>query len=75
MCSISNQDKQVIIKSLEKIDSELKEESKRFGNAKESVTVGHRKPVVEGVLEHLKSSSTFGLRNFDKAMRDSLKKY
>ncbi|MDR2978364.1 MAG: hypothetical protein LBU56_03005, partial [Rickettsiales bacterium] len=58
MCSISDRDKQVIIKNLEKIDSELKGESKRCGNAKESVTVGRRKPVVEGVLEHLKSSST-----------------
>ncbi|MGL9731495.1 MAG: DEAD/DEAH box helicase family protein [Wolbachia sp.] len=58
MCSISNQDKQVIIKNLEKIDSELKGESKRFGNSKESMTVGRRNPVVDGVLEHLKSPST-----------------
>ncbi|WP_265015038.1 DEAD/DEAH box helicase [Wolbachia endosymbiont (group B) of Camptogramma bilineatum] len=58
MSSISNQEKQSIISSLEKINCKLKGESIKLDDTKESIIVARRKPVVEGVLEHLSNSST-----------------
>lgn len=58
MSSISNQEKQSIISSLEKINCKLKGESIKLDDTKESIIVARRKPVVEGVLEHLRNPST-----------------
>lgn len=57
MSSISNQEKQSIISSLEKINCKLKGESIKLDDTKESIIVARRKPVVEGILEHLKKPS------------------
>lgn len=58
MSSISNQEKQSIISSLEKINCKLKGESIKLDDTKESIIVARRKSVVEGVLEHLRNPST-----------------
>lgn len=58
MSSISNQEKQSIISSLEKINCKLKGESIKLDDTKESIIVARRKPVVEGVLEHLRNPCT-----------------
>lgn len=58
MSSISDQEKQSIISVLKEINRKLQGESIKFDDAKESIIVARRKPVVEGVLEHLSNSST-----------------
>ncbi|OAB82158.1 hypothetical protein WSTR_02370, partial [Wolbachia endosymbiont of Laodelphax striatellus] len=58
MSSISNQEKQSIISSLEKINCKLKGESIKLDDTRESIIVARRKPVVEGVLEHLRNPCT-----------------
>ena len=58
MSSISNQEKQSIISGLEEINCKLKGESIKLDDTKESIIVARRKPVVEGVLEHLRNPST-----------------
>ncbi|WP_264338391.1 DEAD/DEAH box helicase family protein [Wolbachia endosymbiont (group A) of Cheilosia soror] len=57
MSSVSNQGKQSIIKSLKKINLDLQGESMKLFDGKESIIVKRRKPVVKGILEHLKSPS------------------
>ncbi|MGL9757934.1 MAG: DEAD/DEAH box helicase [Wolbachia sp.] len=58
MSSISNQEKQSIISGLEEINCKLQGESIKLDDTKESIIVARRKPVVEGVLEHLRNSCT-----------------
>ncbi|WP_010403259.1 hypothetical protein [Wolbachia endosymbiont of Nasonia vitripennis] len=58
MSSISNQEKQSIISGLEEINCKLQGESIKLDDTKESIIVARRKPVVEGVLEHLRNPST-----------------
>ncbi len=58
MSSISNQEKQSIISGLEEINCKLQGESIKLDDTKESIIVARRKPVVEGILEHLSNSST-----------------
>ncbi|WP_264337735.1 DEAD/DEAH box helicase [Wolbachia endosymbiont (group B) of Dolichovespula media] len=57
MSSISNQERQSIISSLEKINCKLKGESIKLDDTKESIIVARRKSVVKGILEHLKNPS------------------
>lgn len=58
MSSISSQEKQNIISSLEEINHKLQGERVEFNNGKESIIVKRRKPAVEGMLQHLKNTST-----------------
>lgn len=58
MSSINNQEKQSIISGLEEINCKLQGESIKLDDTKESIIVARRKPVVEGVLEHLRNSCT-----------------
>ncbi|WP_265036883.1 DEAD/DEAH box helicase family protein [Wolbachia endosymbiont (group A) of Anomoia purmunda] len=55
---ITDENIQELIYYLEKVNSELRGESIKLFENKESIIVERRKPVVEGMLEHLKNPST-----------------